>query len=102
MEATFRAKGAFTIESKGRRLFVIHGDIMDGTVRVGMVARLSGGSGLLFSEITHGVGFLDYRSAREAEVALTFESSGHEQLAAWQQIDFGGQVLVISDAADGI
>jgi Cysteine-rich CPCC len=87
--ARFRVKHTLTLPS--RNLFFVTGDVVEGTVRIGMVVQVEPG----FRHAIHAVEFVDYRAERRADVALGFRYFHADDLARWQAIEWEGMTLEI-------
>ena len=90
MSGRFRVAGAFPLPSVG--LFAVHGEIVDGVVRIGQFASSQSG----FSARVHGVEFVRLGDGRE-DLALTFLPTKPEQITAWQSLATAGQELELAE-----
>jgi hypothetical protein len=93
-EARFKAHGTSVLA--GRKLFVVHGEILEGTVEPGMVATFQSDGFSRWALDIQGVEFMDWPTARRSEVALTFHYISQEELALLQRQPFAGQEVIIS------
>ena len=92
--ASFEARGFFVMDS--RSIFVIHGEILDGTVQVGMHARVEE-SRSLFDEPVSAVEFVDgVGTEKRSEVALVFRYGNDLQLRNWTSLGWEGRRLAVS------
>ena len=90
MSGRFLARGAFQSESRG--LFVVHGALLDGMVRVGQIASAPG-----FKARVHGVEHVRL-NASEEDLALTFLPPSHGDVAGWIALQLAGGELTLSEA----
>lgn len=87
--ARFQASHTFPIPS--RSLFFVLGDVLDGVVRIGMVAD----AGPALRSTIHAVQLADNVGLRRSWVALGFRYAGAEELDRWQAIAREGRTLDI-------
>lgn len=94
MTARFRVDDAFALES--RLLFVLAGEIVEGTVRAGMVLHVPLNSSLTVTALVHGVESL--RAAGTAgSTALTIRADDDLDLALWEGMRLGdGEILSLT------
>ena len=92
-DARLRVNGTLTLAS--RSLFFLHGDIVAGEVRMGMVVTAGPAHRPSFREPIHAVEAMDFRSERRAEVALGFRYIDAAELARWQSMAWEGVTLEV-------
>jgi hypothetical protein len=90
MSGRFRVAGAFPLPNVG--LFAVHGEIVDGTARIGQFASSPSG----FKARVHGVEFVRLADGRE-DLALTFLPSKPDEITAWLSITTPGQELELAE-----
>ncbi len=91
MGARFKADATFTISRRG---LVVAGEILDGTVNIGMVTQVpSWPSALTIS----GVELICRADKHPANVGLLFASQDEAEYARWRSLDLRGQVLEIQE-----
>ena len=93
MAARFKVLGVSQVAGRGR---LLSGEIVNGTIRSGMRARLEGSEGTE-NWIISGVEFTDNAGARESRVALVFANA--PALSDFRARLPVGSVLEIDDAA---
>lgn len=94
MSARFLVEGTFQVRS--RRLFIVHGQVLDGTVRVGQVVERPDGLGAAVRAVKFAL--LSAREGRE-NPALGFEYRDENELVRWQALALRGKTLELM--ADG-
>jgi hypothetical protein len=90
VQAELRVRGSFVLSS--RSLFVIHGSILSGTVRSGMVVASPPGIDVPI----HSVEVVDSPGGR-ADVGLAFLYRNPEQTAQWQAVPLENAVLLVGE-----
>ncbi|MGH8622639.1 MAG: hypothetical protein ACRET3_10910 [Burkholderiales bacterium] len=92
MTARFLVEDVFRLTSRG--IFVVHGRILEGTVRRGQ--RVQAPPGLDAPVDAIEVVLLSVNEGRE-NPALTFKYRDESQVARWQALGLVGQTLVLED-----
>jgi hypothetical protein len=95
MSAHFLVEDTFPLSS--RRLFVVHGRIVDGTVRRGQRVRAPSGLDAPVEAIEFML--LSVSPGRE-NPALVFRYRDVDQLAQWQALGLVGQTLELEDGGE--
>jgi hypothetical protein len=88
--ALFRVEETFAIHS--RRLFVLVGEIVEGTVRTGMLVHVSLNGSVFVTAPVHGVEFVD-GPGRRSRIGLTVRYEDDDDLAFWRGLNIGGGML---------
>jgi hypothetical protein len=92
-EAKFKVNGTFVLPS--RKLFVVHGEVLDGSVEPGMVATFPCGGFHPWRLEIDGVEVADWVRERHSEFALTFRTY-EERLALLREAPVVGEVLILT------
>ena len=92
MSARFRVNGAFAL--RGRPVFVVHGEIVEGTVRPGQRVL----SPAVLDTPVRSVESLTLRASEGiADVALVFDLPGEATLARWTATVQAGMEMQLAD-----
>jgi hypothetical protein len=100
MKARFLVEDTFVLASRG--IFVVHGKILDGTVRRGQRVRAPRGVDAPIDSVEFLLLSADEGSENSAlrfreNPALAFRYRDEVQLAAWQALALKGQTLELGD-----
>jgi hypothetical protein len=93
MTARFLVEQSFPLRS--RQLFVVHGQILDGVLRIGQSVRAPQGIDAPVAGVEFAL--LSATEGRE-NPALTFRYGSDAQLARWQALALGGATLELEDS----
>jgi hypothetical protein len=88
--ALFRVEETFAIHS--RRLFVLVGEIVEGTVRTGMLVQVSLNGAVFVTAPVSGVEFVD-GPGRRSRIGLTVRYEDDDDLAFWRGLNIGGGMI---------
>jgi len=92
MPARFLVEDTFRLSSRG--VFVVHGRIVEGTIRVGQRVRAP----WQLDAPVHSVEFVLLSASEGREnPALVFKYSDEAQLARWQALPLTGETLELED-----
>ena len=97
MTARFLVEDSFPVRS--RRIFVVHGQILDGVLRIGQRVRTPLGLDVPVSGVEFAL--LSATAGRE-NPALTFTYESDAQLARWQALAMAGETLELADGVAGV
>jgi hypothetical protein len=98
MSTRFRAHDTFCIHS--RRMFVITGEILEGTVRVGMQVEMPLNDAVSMTAPITAVEFVD-GPGRQSRIGLGIRYEDEVELATWQGLNIGGGVVLTVSESDG-
>jgi translation elongation factor EF-Tu-like GTPase len=91
MTAKFKTDSTFTVTGRG---LVVAGEIMEGKIKVGMMARIpSWPQELRIS----GVEFIRRKDQKPCDIGLLFSSRDEAEYARWRALDLEAQILEIHD-----
>ncbi len=93
-KAKFRAVGSFLVRS--RRLFVIVGDVVEGTVVPGMTVRLPLNPSLTVAASVKAVEYVDILHEGKSYMGLALEYEHPEELEFWMAMRISGEVLELN------
>lgn len=100
MPARFRVHDTFTLQS--RRMFVIAGDIVEGTVRVGMQVEVPLNDSLSVTAPVAAVEFVD-GPGPQSRVGLGIRYEDDDELEMLRGLNIGGcEILTVSEPEGGI
>jgi hypothetical protein len=93
--ARFRAADTFVIHS--RRYFVIAGEIVEGTVRAGMLLSVPLNGSVAMTTPVHAVEFVD-DPGRKSQVGLVIACEDDFEVELWQALGIGGEILDLHES----
>jgi hypothetical protein len=97
MSTLFRVEDTFAITL--RNLFVLAGEIVEGTVRAGMVLQIPLNDMVTMTAPVHGVEFVDGPGQR-SRIGLTLQYEDEADLAFWRGLNLQGHVFAVVEPAD--
>jgi len=94
MGAKFKADSTFTISGRG---LVVDGELIEGTVKVGMKTRIGSWPTELTISGVQPVWRMDRKPGEVVLYTLLFSSQDEQEYVRWRALDLKGQVLEIHD-----
>ena len=97
MPALFRVEDTFAITLRG--LFVLSGEVVEGTVRTGMLLQVPLNDAVTMTAPVHGVEFVDGPGQR-SRIGLTLQYEDEADLAFWRGLNLQGHDFAVVEPAD--
>ena len=97
MFARFLVSESFPITVSSRQLFVLAGDIVEGTIKSGMQVVIPFNSALSLKLPIHGVEFVDRMESPESKVALTIRCDNKDELQMLLDLDLRAEEIEVRD-----